>query len=165
MAAIRWYGTHTGFQGHGGGARAARSALSRGAPYGGDERLSRRRHGRRQGHSARPGQCRARLRGVGRGNQETEQEPAPDVRSARQPEHREFLRYRERPAEENAGEAARDGYSWLRTEATARAFRRPLGLDSLSFPSPLAGVGQGQGRFAVPFAEPPSVIATARGQN
>src|SRR5207244_10524550 len=58
-------------------------------------------------------QRQARLRGVGRGNQEAEQESAPDVGSARQSEHREFLRHCERLAKENAGEATRDGQSQL----------------------------------------------------
>jgi hypothetical protein len=63
----------------------------------------------REGDAPRPGERDDRLRTPGGGNQETQQEPAPDALAARQPEHREFLRHGQRLAEEDPGQAPGNG--------------------------------------------------------
>ena len=122
-----------------------------GAVHRGAQFLPDRRHRDRQGYPARSGQRHGRLREPGAGGQATRQEPVPDARPARQPRHRELLRHRQRAAEENRGQAARDRDAAL-NKRSRQAGRSGIiifqGLGATSTPAILVFEGEACGREA-----------------
>ena len=104
------------------GSCPARRALPPGAVHRSDQRLSGGRYDDGQGHLARSRQRDGGLRGSGEGDQQTQQEPASNACTARQPEHRNLLRHCWRPPEEDACQTVRDSEGCLKLapEATCR---------------------------------------------